>query len=107
MKSEISLRKGHLIICPELSDRIFESSSTSYVSFNKESNSLLVSPSKNSWFPKMHKSLEFMLKDRDMLGTKSIAIMEMFLDHDIDDTDRTLTYTLNEEKQFLKIALAK
>ena len=107
MKFEIELRKGHLIISPEIAERLFDASTTSYVSYNEESNCLLVSPSKNSWFPKMHKSLEFILKERDMFGTKSIAIMEMFLDYDIDDMDRKLSCTINEEKQFLKIALGR
>lgn len=103
MKYQVELRSSHLILPPIIGNRLLNGYSSVYVAFKKDLNALLISPTTNSWFPKLHESLEFILKSKDLQGTKSIAIREILIDNDIDDRNKTLDCTLNVEKSFLKI----
>lgn len=105
MKSEINLKSSHLIIPVEISNQVLMDCSSVYVAYKEDLNSILVSPKTNDWFPKLHSSLEFMLKNKDLHGTKSIAIREILIDHDLEGSDKTLICSINQERNFLKIEL--
>ncbi len=104
---EVKLQSSHLIISASLALTVFEDAYTAYVSYKPENGVILVSANTNSWFRKLHETKEFMLKNKDLKGTKSIAIREMLIDHDIDAADRLLNFQLNEDKRYLKIDLPK
>lgn len=101
----LQLKSSHLVIPPDISGRIFPGGHFVYAAFKAKSGELLVSNHANSWFPKLHQASEIMIKIRDLKGTKSIALHEILLDYGIDEQDRTLSCQINENKQFLKIAL--
>lgn len=103
--ADIVLKSSHLILAPSLVNNILEGSDTVYVAYQAQNQALLVSPKANSWFPKLHQAEEFLLKNKDLKGTRSVAIREILLDHEIDDADRHLTYTFHETNRFLKIDL--
>lgn len=105
MKFEILLKSSHLIIPAKLSNQILKDNTSVYVSYKKDLGALLLSPKENDWFPKLHESMEFILKSKDLAGTKSVAIREILIDQDLDDGDKTLTCTMNEERRFLKVTL--
>ncbi|MEQ8553103.1 MAG: hypothetical protein RIC06_24470 [Cyclobacteriaceae bacterium] len=105
MPGEIRLKSSHLIISPDIVKEILNGISSVYVSYKEDQELLLLSPKENDWFPKLHKSIEFLLKDKDLLGTKSVAIREILIDHDINASDRELQYAINEERRFVKILL--
>jgi len=105
MKIEILLKSSHLIIPAEISDQILKENTSVYVSFKKDLNALLLSPKENDWFPKLHESMEFILKSKDLKGTKSVAIREILIDQEIDDDDKSLECVVNEDRSFLKILL--
>jgi|TARA_B100000965_G_C19602304_1_gene763519 hypothetical protein len=105
MKSEIYLKSSHLIIPAEISNQVLKGCNSVYVAYKEDLNLILVSPKTNTWFPKLHSSLEFILKNKDLHGTKSIAIHEIFIDHDLESSDKTLICSINQEQNFLKIEL--
>ncbi len=105
MKCQVELRSSHLVLIPDIGNGVLDGADNVYVAYKSDVNALLVSPKSNSWFPKLHKSLEFMLKSKDLIGTKSIAIRELLIDEEIDDGDKRLECTINEEKKYLKIDL--
>lgn len=105
MKFEIKLKSSHLIIPAEISNQVLKDCSSAYVAYKEELNSILVSPKENSWFPKLHTSMEFLVKSKDLQGTKSVAIREILIDYDIDDSDKALQCAINQERNFLKIEL--
>jgi len=105
MKQEVELRASHLIIPPALANDIFNECTNVYVAFKEETGALLLSPKTNTWFSKIHQSMEFILKSKDLKGTKSVAIREILIDHELDDSDRVLSCTINEEQHFLKIEI--
>lgn len=102
----IQLKSYHLVIDDKLSSQLFEGSATVYVSYKSEQRAILVSPNSNAWFPKLHKTKECMLKAKDLLGTKSVAIHEFIIDHDLANEDRTLEFEVNRSKRFLKIEMS-
>ncbi|MEL6557421.1 MAG: hypothetical protein AAFQ94_04510 [Bacteroidota bacterium] len=106
MRYEVELRSSHLLLSPILSNLMMKDSNSVYVAYKEENQTLLVSPKENSWFPKLHQSQEFMLKSKDLKGTKSISIREILIDHDLNDLDRKLTCTVHDEKKFMKIDFA-
>jgi len=105
MKHEVQLKSSHLIIPAEIANQVLVNSSSVYVAYKEDLNAILVSPKSNDWFPKLHSSLEFIVKSKDLQGTKSIAIREILIDHNVDDSDKTLPCLINQERIFLKIEL--
>ncbi|MEM7549942.1 MAG: hypothetical protein AAF363_09710 [Bacteroidota bacterium] len=99
----INLKSSHLIVSPSVSGPIFQDENSVYICYKKEQDVLLVSPSSNSWFPKLHESKEYLVKDKDLKGTKSIAIMDILIDHELDSEDRPLSFKLNDSKRYIKI----
>ena len=55
---------------------------------------LLVAGKLKGFFEKLNKTSWLLLKDRNLLGDKSVNIRELLIDNDIDDTDRDLPYEL-------------
>lgn len=94
-----------MIIPPDLAKQVLEGSEHVYVAYKEEIHTLLVSPKENAWFQKLHGAMEFILKSKDLVGTKSIAIREILMDNELDETDKSLTCTVNHEQRFLKIEL--
>lgn len=107
MPEGILLRSSHLIIGHQLSEKLFEQAKKVYVSYKPETNSLLVSPDSNNWFAKLHESTACLLKDKDLKGTKSVAIREFIIDNQLEDTERALDFEVNQDKCFIKISLNK
>lgn len=105
MPENISLRSCHIIVPGSLVERIFQGSESAFVSYNVDQNKILVSPTSNSWFPKLHQSKEYLIKDKDIHGTKSIGIRELLIDEELQEDDRELSFEVNLEKRFLKLNL--
>ncbi|GAB5523741.1 MAG: hypothetical protein Roseis2KO_16130 [Roseivirga sp.] len=105
--SEIKLQSSHVIISADLAQKIFADAYTAYVSYKNDLGVILVSANTNTWFRKLHETKEYMLKNKDLEGTKSIAIREILIDHDIDTADRPLHHELNEDKHYFKINLSE
>lgn len=103
MDYQVELKSAHLIVPAEIAKEVFGDEQTAYVAYKEESSTLLLSPKSNSWFSKLHKSSEILLKSKDMLGTKSVSIGELLIDHELDQSNRNLSYVINHEKRFLKI----
>lgn len=103
MEYRVELKSAHLIVPPEITKTIFGDEQAVYVAYKEDSKAFLISPKSNSWFSKLHKSSEVLLKSKDMAGTKSISIREFLIDHELDTSNKTLSCTVNTEKQFLKI----
>ena len=99
------MKSSHLVIPADLSDLVFNQNTSVYVAFKEDLKALLISPKENDWFPKLHESMEFILKSKDLKGTKSIAIREILIDQEIDDSDKQLPCEINEDRKFMKVLL--
>ncbi|MEM8568766.1 MAG: hypothetical protein AAGF85_20075 [Bacteroidota bacterium] len=87
-------------------NRVLGNSTNVFVAYKKDLEAILVSPTSNAWFPKLHESMEFLLKIKDLKGTKSVGLREILIEHDIDDLDKKLQCSLNEDKNYIKIELS-
>lgn len=105
MANEIHLRASHLIVAADLAKTVLGDSHSAYVSYKEAQQFLLLSPSTNAWFPKLHESREYMVKAKDLKGTKSIAIREILIDLELEDQDRPLAFEANYDKRFIRITL--
>jgi len=105
MHKSIRLKSSHVIIDSGIANKLFHQNPSVFISYNEHQQSLLVSPKTNEWFPKLHKTKEYILKEKDMYGTKSISIRDLLLDHNLDEYDRSLNFELSPQKNFLKIRL--
>ena len=100
---EVELRASHLVIDSELANDLFGNTFTAFVAYKEQSKTLLISPNSNGWFVKLHGAFESILKEKDIQGTRTIGIRQILIDHELDDTDRSLAFELNEKQNFLKI----
>lgn len=90
--SKISLKSSHLLIDHEIANEVFGSDLNAMVVYYSNRRSLMVAAKSDELFKSLHKANQHMLKDRNLKGDKSIALHEMLIDHEIDDTDRGLVY---------------
>ncbi|MEM9326866.1 MAG: hypothetical protein AAGA85_14465 [Bacteroidota bacterium] len=103
----IELSKKHLCLEAELVEHFFGREDQALLSYDEDSQRLLVAPSSSSWFAKMHKTSSFLLKTKNLKGDRSLAIHSILIDHEIDAQDRPLDYECNASAGWIKINLKK
>ncbi len=99
----VRLQSSHLIIGQELSTQVFDGTSSAYLVYYPDRRVLMIAPSTDETFKQLHKVTQHMLKDRNLKGDKSIALHEMLIDHQLDETDRALTFEWNDAMGILNI----
>ena len=103
--SAVSLKSSHLYINAKIAQKIFGEAANALVVYYPTPRSLLIAPIKDELFKKLHKAKQHMLKERNLQGDKTIALHEILVDHQIDDTNRALEYTIEEGLGILKVSL--
>ncbi|HFA52174.1 MAG TPA: hypothetical protein ENJ95_24415 [Bacteroidetes bacterium] len=103
--SEVRLKSSHIHIDKEIAAEVFGKDLNVFVVYYPEKKSLMVSPVSNVFFKKLHKASQHMLKDRNLKGDKTIALHEIIIDNQIDETDRDLEYELQPGLGILNIKL--
>ena len=106
MNDKILLKSCHVILPNELVKQIFGSVSYAYVSYVPNSQTLLITPVTSQWFAKMHQPSQFLLKSRNLQGDKSIAVREILIDNDLNESDRSLPYEVIINTHLIKISIA-
>lgn len=106
MNAQILLKSCHVILPYELVKQIFGSVSYAYVSYVSTNQTLLITPVTSTWFANMHKPSQFLLKERNIKGDKSLAIREIMIDNDLNETDRSLLYEVVTNTNLIKISIA-
>lgn len=100
----VSLKSSHIYLDSELVKTVFGSIHYAYAVYNLEQEKILVTPVSSQWFVKMYeKPAQFLLKDRNLKGDKTLAIREILIDNDLDISDRDLEYELIEKTSLIKI----
>lgn len=100
----VALKSAHIYLGSDLVNQVFGPIHYAYAVYNTQQEKLLVSPVSSQWFVKMYeKPAQFLLKDRNLKGDKTLAIREILIDNDLDVTDRVLEYELIEKTSLLKI----
>ena len=102
----LHLKSEHLYINHQLVEQVFSNVEYVYAAYNTEQKQLLITPITSQWFVKMNKKpSQFLLKSRNLIGDKTVAIREILIDNDLPIQDRDLDYELIEKTELLKIKL--
>jgi len=104
--SDVSLKSAHIYLPKEIVERIFGDVNFAYVTYVKEQQNLLLTPVSSVWFTKVYEPKQLMLKSRNLHGDKTAAIHELLIDHELDGTDRQLTYEIIDRTKLIKIDLS-
>ena len=103
--SKVRLKSSHLLIDHEVASEVFGNDLNAHVVYYSERRTLMVAPKSDELFKKLHKANQHMLKERNLKGDKTIALHEMLIDNEIDDTDRDLAYDLQPGLGILNVKL--
>ncbi len=103
--AKIYLKSSHLYLENDLVETIFGNIHYAYVTYQKDTKKLLVTPVSSQWFVKMYEPAQFLLKSRNLKGDKTLAIREILIDNDLDTTDKELNYELVKRTKLIKIQL--
>ena len=90
----------------ELVNMMFGDVNFAYATYAAEKEEILITPVTSVWFKRVHEPSQFLLKDRNLKGDKSLALRELLLDNDLDTSDRELEAELIEKTNLLKVTLA-
>jgi len=104
--SKITLKSSHIYLDSEIVKSIFDTIHYAYVEFVSERNTLMITPVSSQWFIKLYeKPTQFLLKDRNLKGDKTLNIREILIDNDISDSNRDLDYELIEKTKLIKVKM--
>ncbi|MFD2935157.1 hypothetical protein [Spirosoma flavum] len=92
--SAVYLKNSYLLIEASVAQVAFGDDPQVNVVYYLDRKTLLVAGKSKSFFETMHKTSRVLLKDRNLLGDKSVNIRELLIDNDLNDTDRDLIYDL-------------
>lgn len=101
----VKLRTQHLWISGDIVDSAFGDAAQVYVVYYPKQRSLLLAPMDDEIFPTVHKAGLQMLKSRNLQGDKTISLQEIIIDHDIDDTERDLSFMHQPGVRMLQVSL--
>lgn len=104
-RSSIQLRSSHLSIHQKLVDKVFNNSPNVNIVYYSDRRTLMIAPSSDELFKSLHKAKQYMLKDRNDLGDKTIAIHDILIDNNISKEERELNYELLEGLNTISIQL--
>lgn len=90
----IQLRNSNLLIDASLAREAFGDDVQVSLVYYPDRQTLLMAGKSKAFFEKLHQTHWVVLKDRNLLGDKSVSIRDILLDNDLDDADRPLTYEL-------------
>jgi len=99
------IQSMHLVISKNIADELFKDVQSVYVNYISDVKKIFVVPSDDLVFKKMHDPLQLLLKDKNISGEKSIALHELIIDHELDDTDRIVNLEIRLSKRMLVIQL--
>lgn len=105
MNTKITLKTSHIYLDSEIVKTFFEDVNFAFIVYNEEQKSILISPVTSVWFKKMYKPAQFILKSRNLKGDKTLAIREILIDNDLDDSDRELKADYILKTKLIKVAI--
>jgi hypothetical protein len=103
--SKITLKSSHIYLESDLIENVFGNINFAYVTYVEDQKRILITPVSSQWFVKMFKPTQFLLKSRNLKGDRTLAVREIFIDNDLDTTNRDLEYEVIEKTKLIKIKM--
>ena len=101
----VALKASHIQLDNSIVNTVFQNIHYAYVTYVEAQHRLLITPVSSQWFVKMYEPTQFLLKDKNLKGDKSIAVREILIDNDIEQQDRELNFEIIEKTNLIKIQL--
>lgn len=105
MSAKLRLKSSHIYLESALVTTFFKEVDFAFVVYNKAQKSILITPGTSGWFKKMYKPAQYLLKSRNLKGDKTLALGEIFIDNDLDASDRELEAEFVEKTKLIKVIL--
>ena len=102
---KVRLQGTHLLIDHEIVQTIFGEDTVAYVVYYPERKTIMLAAYSDELFKKLHKTAQQMLKDRNLKGDKSLALGEVLIDNQLDESDRDLEYKVEAALGVLSVKL--
>ena len=102
-EGKVQLQSSHLFIDSELASNVFGTAKNVYVVYYPNRKTLMLAPTSDELFKKLHKAEQQMLKDKNLKGDKTIALHEILIDNQLDETNRVLEYDLQVQLWVLSV----
>lgn len=102
---EVALHDGHLIIGCAIARQVFGNTFTALLTYYPQRHTLLLACVSDEAFKTIHKAQQGLLKVRNKRGDMALSIQAILVDHQIDDSNRTLPYELREGSGILIVTL--
>lgn len=103
MSSEVRLKSSHIYLKGCLVEKVFQKINYAYVTYVEEKGTILITPITSTWFVKMYKPKQFLLKTRNLEGDKTLAVRELLIDNELESNDRDLSYEVIDSTKLIKI----
>jgi hypothetical protein len=103
MSAEVRLKSSHIYLKGSLVETIFDHINYAYVTYVKDQGNILITPITSTWFVKMYKPKQFLLKTRNLEGDKTLAVRELLIDNELDSKDRDLSHEVIPSTKLIKI----
>ncbi len=105
MNEKLILKSLHIYLDDSVVKTIFEDVTSAFVVYNKEQHNILITPVTSDWFKKMYKPAQYILKARNLEGDKTLALGDIFIDNDLEETDRELEAEFILKTKLIKVKL--
>lgn len=101
----VSLSNAHIIVSKALMSQLFNDAEKVCWVYYASRKVLLLAPLTDPDFKALHKTTTSVLKYKNNTGDRSMDVLNIILDHDLDDTNRPLQYSVDAVMKILNIQL--
>lgn len=105
-KSDVRVRSCHLQIDAKIAHQVFKEETRVALVYYAEKGQLMLASPKDEIFKSIHKTKSYMLKMRNKNSDCTVAIHDIFIDHNIDQSDRSLASQFNDQMGILTVLLS-
>ncbi|HEY0299100.1 MAG TPA: hypothetical protein VGB84_07765 [Arachidicoccus sp.] len=99
----VNLLNSHIIIDKSIASQLFSNESYVQVIFYENDAKMMIARDTDDMFRSFHKAKRELLKDKNLLGDKSINIRELIIDNDLDQSNRVLEYKSDAAMSVLNV----
>jgi hypothetical protein len=103
--SDVYLESSHIVVKKDTADHVFGMASMVLTVYYPKDHTFMAAAVDEQLFNTIHKGTQQLLKTKNRVGDRSIAIHELLLDNDIDTHDRNLEFVIEEGLRILKIKM--
>jgi hypothetical protein len=99
----VRLSNAHIVISSDTVAQLFGDAVRASWVYYPQRKTMLVANGQDELFKSLHKTADSILKYSNNQGDRSIAIRELLIDNELDDSNRELAFTADAQMKILTI----